>query len=129
MPVQDYAEEAINSNRNLALEVMFAVALLIRTKFFGVCEGNDCDVSLDFATQLPCRFSGRSLQRAAWVDSDRKDYPRFASVTPLSSGREATGVRTPNESGNHQKKYVQEKTWPDGLARRAHFFWAVGSAR
>jgi len=77
MPVQDYAEEAINSNRNLALEATFAVALLIRTKFFGVCEGNDCDVSFDFATQLPCRFSGRSLQRAAWVDSDRKDYPEI----------------------------------------------------
>jgi hypothetical protein len=39
MPVQDYAEEAINSNRNLALEVMFAVALRIQTKVAAPWKG------------------------------------------------------------------------------------------
>jgi hypothetical protein len=55
MPVQDYAEEAINSNRKLALEVMFAVALRLRTKFFGVFERNDCDALLDPSSQLHCQ--------------------------------------------------------------------------
>src|SRR5262245_24494120 len=54
---QDYAEEAINSNRNLALEAMFAVALRIRTKFFRVQERN--------VTAMSRSISRRSLVAGA----------------------------------------------------------------